>query len=115
MDSKTLETTLGVTAAWVTRAQRALGWHRSLQRDATVDEVAEKLNSLMNALIVQQERSHGIDPATQEADPASLVASLEAERAAKETAEANLIVERELREAAEAERDALRAAETVVW
>ena len=109
-ESKEVEALLGVDTAWVARAQRALGWYRSLQRNATVDEVAEKLGALMNALVVTMERAHGIDPATQEANPAALVAALESERAAKETAEANLIVERELREVAEAELEAYKAA-----
>ena len=109
-ESKNIEALLGVDAAWVQRAQRALGWHRSLQRDATVDEVVEKLGSLMNALVVQQEQSHGIDSLTGEEGAQKLLVLLNAERAAKETAEANLIVERELREVAEAELEAYKAA-----
>ena len=91
MGAKTAATTFGVTEAWIVRAQQAVAWSQGQQEPVSVDEVLAEMVSRLNAVVVQQEQLHGIDPATGEADPARLVADLTAERSAKEAAQRALV------------------------
>jgi hypothetical protein len=91
MDKKEAAGTFGVTEAWVVRAQQAVAWSQGKQAPVSVDEVVAEMVSRMNAIVVQQEQSHGIDPATGEADPVELVRQLQAERSQKEAAQAALV------------------------
>jgi len=87
VSSEELTKALGVTEAWVIRAQQAVAWSQGKQAPVTVDEVAAEFVSRLNAVVVQQEQARGIDPETGEATPARLVADLQAARSAKEAAE----------------------------
>ena len=91
MDAKTAATAFGVTEAWIVRAQQAVAWSQGKLAPVSVDEVLAEMISRLNAIVAQQEQSHGIDPATGEADPARLVADLTAERSAKEAAQRALV------------------------
>ena len=91
MDAKTAATTFGVTEAWIVRAQQAVAWSQGELAPVSVDEVLAEMVSRLNAVVAQQEQSHGIDPATGEAAPARLVADLTAERSAKEAAQRALV------------------------
>jgi len=91
MDAKTAATTFGVTEAWIVRAQQAVAWSQGELAPVSVDEVLTEMVSRLNAIVAQQEQSHGIDPATGEANPARLVADLTAERSAKEAAQRALV------------------------
>ena len=103
-----LEQIPGVTPAWLARAQQAVAWSQGQQTPVSVDEVAAEMVSRLNAVVVQQEQAHGIDPATGEADPARLVADLQNERAAKAAAQTDAAARQAALVDAVAEVDSLR-------